>query len=150
MGELSAGGIDGRSSRPRYFKVAAVVVALGMVATIALWRRSTGTEPAMPVTVAGLSQCELHGCVECLVDTATGVLDMTSTDLAADRLTGEADVARRYRSDSTASGLFGVGWSSVTETRLERTPDAWRLVGGLGIPGAPSGVTVDPAWDLGW
>jgi len=147
MDELSVGGMGGPRGWPRHLVVIAVVAVLGLVAGVVVWRHSADNEPAMPVTVAGLAQCELHGCVLGLVDTATGVLDMTSTDLAADRVTGEADVARRYRSDSTASGLFGVGWSSVTETRLERTPDAWRLAGGLGIPSAPSRVTAGPTDD---
>ena len=62
------------------------------------------------------------------VNTSTGNFLENETDLAFAGATRELVLTRTYNSFDTAVGAFGVGWSAITEARLELTDDAARMV----------------------
>ncbi len=62
------------------------------------------------------------------VNTSTGNFLENETDLACSGATRHLSLTRTYNSFDTAGGAFGLGWSSITEARLDLTDDAARMV----------------------
>lgn len=116
----------------------ALVVALGLVAIgIVLVSKTHLWSGPSPVQVEGGSaQCELHGCVEDLVDTVVGSLHPVAVDLQPDPLRPDLDLVRQY--DSTVSqGSFGPGWRSLVDVRLSAGPRP-HLLGAVSTPTLPA------------
>lgn len=82
------------------------------------------------------------------VDTATGNFRHDEVDLVAPVGSGPITLTRSYTSFGSASGVFGQGWLSDVDTRLDIDPDAdavtLQVPTGELIPFAPSGTGWSP------
>lgn len=106
--------LSGRRAKPFAFRLVAVFVALSFVSSCSTLK--DGKPSGQTVVVRAPNSCQLAGCVGEGIDTAAGAYTVASEDLLFPSGVFGLELVRSYRSDRTASGWFGVGWSTVFET----------------------------------
>lgn len=119
-------------------RLIALVTVLSLVAggVALISRREFAGHPLRVQVEGGSAQCELHGCVEGMVDTALGSLHPVSVDLRSDPLRPDLDLIREYDS-AAVQGSFGPGWRSLMDVRLATRPIP-RVIGAVGAHTLPA------------
>jgi RHS repeat-associated protein len=83
---------------------------------------------SVPASMSGICTCAYQARRADPVNTAMGALLETTTDVALPGAGHRFALTRHYRSDSTATGLLGPGWSTPFEARLDADGTSRRLV----------------------
>ena len=124
-------------------RVAACLVALGLVASSCSSSSPRIPLPEFDIQVTTPLTCDLVGCVGEGIDTTSGAYTSDVEDLLFPSGVFGIEAVRHYRSDRATVGWFGRGWSTVYETTLDMGVAKWLLDAPAGLaplwtPEAPS------------